>query len=420
MNQKLCSHDQCTGCMSCLNACPASAIRTQTDAEGFWHPEIMGDECIDCGKCTKACPILNPPHRDDALATKEIYAAWSRDSETRRQSSSGGFFSEAASVILGKGGVVYGAAYDGSLVVKHVAVTSTEELSRLRGSKYVQSMTGDVFQQVATSLKSGRLVLFTGTPCQVAGLHSFLRRPHENLYTADILCHGVPSPRVFEDYKRWLQKMRNAPLGNLVFRDKKWSWKDYNIRAVFDTPEGAARIDDYIKIQQQDPFMRGFLRNYYLRPACHACRFANMDRPGDISMGDFWGYRRRKGLYKDTDEGVSLILANTQRGKDLIDSCRDALWLTGSSKAEAMPGNKALSRSAPAPGGRALFWEDFEKGGFEGILTKYLHPQRLKLRQRVLVRFGRRNFLYKLLLHISYLSKSLSSIGKHKSKHAQK
>lgn len=228
---KLCDAKDCTGCMACGNACRFGAITFSPDNEGFLHPKIDPERCTGCKMCVRACPILTPCPPAGTQEEKRVFAAWAKDENIRDESSSGGVFSVLAKDVIAAGGVVFGAAFDERFSVRHVMAEDEDGLKNLRGSKYVQSDIGKTFSLAENFLKARRRVFFTGTPCQIAGLRMYLRKDYENLLTADIVCHGVPSPMVFESYKIWLESRLGSPLGDYKFRDKRWSWKYFNTKA---------------------------------------------------------------------------------------------------------------------------------------------------------------------------------------------
>lgn len=386
--QYLCDPQDCTGCLACVGACSVGAVSIKVDAEGFWYPEIDAAHCVDCGACSRACPIVTPPQQD--AFEKVVYAAHSINAEVRRESSSGGFFSELAKVFLEADGVVFGAAFNDDFELCHTYVERFEDLSRLRGSKYIQSWIGDSFLDVLRFLKDGRRVLFTGTPCQCAGLRRFLKLDYENLCVVDFVCHGVPSPAVFVKYRVWLEKQLGNRLDSYFFRDKHWSWMSFNIKAI-------AGDKTYYGTWQEDPWMRGFLREYFLRPCCHRCQFANLNRVSDITMADYWGYRSRPELPAD-DLGMSMVIINTPRAVAVFEQVTPLLKYASTELSEAVRGNKALSSAFPASPMRDEFWSDFRAMSFSDLVTKYMYPERIRVELRVLYRFGAQSPLYRLAL----------------------
>lgn len=429
---KLCDENDCTGCMACGNACRHGAIEFFSNEEGFLHPKVDASKCVGCKMCVRACPILTPCPPAGSQGEKRVFAAWARDEKIREESSSGGVFSVLAKAVLSDGGCVFGAAFDENFRLRHVGIEDVAGLEKLRGSKYVQSRIGESFLEAERMLKCGRVVFFTGTPCQIAGLRMFLRRDYENLLTADIVCHGVPSPKVFESYREWLEGELGAPLGTYKFRDKRWSWKNFNTKAspvrgrkfqheslsvkqnlrmagtserhvdIFATrkklqhesPLIAEKNGELLGTWQEDPWMRGFLREYFLRTGCHACRFANTERPGDITLADYWGYRPRKRKLCDDDRGISMVMLNNSKGRRIFEHVKPELEYVETPVEEAVRGNPALSHCFPPSPLRNEFWADFREGGYAGTIEKYMYPEKVGLNLRILYRFGRNSLLY--------------------------
>lgn len=212
----------CCGCKACAAVCPKKCIKMVTDREGFWYPEVDQSACINCGKCERVCPVLNRKKRQPRKFGRKAYAAINTDPEIRFQSSSGGIFTAIAEAIIDRGGVVFGAAFDKEFAVRQVFAETKEDLAAFRGSKYVQSDMGDAYSSVLRFLQSGRIVLFSGTPCQIGALKSFLGKEYPNLITVDLICHGVPSPMVWEKYVRHRRSLdSDSQLRTVQFRDKE-------------------------------------------------------------------------------------------------------------------------------------------------------------------------------------------------------
>ncbi len=356
----------CTGCGACAAACPAACIAMTPDEEGFAYALADAQRCTGCGLCDRLCPLRAPAAGPGG--PPEAYAAWARDAAVRAQSSSGGVFTVLARQVLGRGGAVFGAAAQGDAVA-HVCARTEADLAALRGSKNVQSDTGDSFQQAKALLDEGKPVLYTGTPCQIAGLRAYLRRPYDGLVCADILCHGVPSPRVF---RAWLRHTGGgAGAQHVRFRDKSKGWKRYRI--ALRRPDGS----EYAVPRRKDPYFVGFMDNLYLRPACHSCPWASTTRVGDVTLGDFWGVARRHPGWDD-DGGTSLVLANTQKGAALLQACAGELILHHCDLADALPGNPPLTQPSPPSPQREAFWRDFERMSFDDLARVYMKPRKDK------------------------------------------
>ena len=304
----------CCGCGACAQSCPKNCISMEPDSEGFLYPKVDETQCVNCGLCEKVCPILLKQKPDPIKVA--AYAAYTTNSELREKSSSGGIFSLLAQEILNRGGTVAGAAFDADFSVRHILVETDAELDRLRGSKYVQSRMEDTYVQIRDLLKQGRPVLFTGVACQIAGLKAFLCREYENLYTVDVLCHGVPSPKVWAHYRREQAQIHGTTLEEVSFRDKRKGWRHYSMALNF--AEGV----EYCRPGAEDTYLRVFLRDLCLRPSCHSCRFKDFPRLSDLTIGDAWGIERHMPDLDD-DHGTSVVLVNSEKGMGLWNAVAD-------------------------------------------------------------------------------------------------
>ena len=301
---KLAELDRCTGCTACAAVCPKNCIAMKSDADGFCHPAIDESSCIGCGLCEKVCPVLNPV----ALThTPTAWAAWTGDDDSRMASTSGGVFPELARDVLAKGGAVFGAAYDEHFRVVHICAENAAGLDRLRGAKYAQSDLTGIFAEVKNRLEGGQQVLFSGTPCQVLGLKTYLRKDYANLLTADLVCHSVPSPLAWEKYLQYISGGKELSSVNLRCKDTGWSRYRYSNR--FDFSDGSHRMDG----SGDSLYMKLFVGGYITRPSCESCPAKGYSRVSDLTLGDFWGiWNSHPDL--DDDRGVSLVLAQTENG----------------------------------------------------------------------------------------------------------
>lgn len=348
---EICKTGNCTGCMACMNSCPCDAIQQTQNERGFYVPVIDTEKCVQCGICQRVCPE-NGFEKDPR--SPEVFACWNADKKIRCYSTSGGMFTLFGSAVLEQGGVVFGAVFDkASGVVEHQKAETTDELRTMVGSKYVQSRIGNIYRVVKGELDTGRPVLFSGTPCQCAGLTAFLQGQPENLYLLDIVCHGVPSPSVLESYLSVVA--RDAPVMGISFREKNLSWELWSIKISF---EGRM---EYLCDKNTDPYIRLFLGELDLNRCCHKCQYATSSRCGDVTLGDFWGYLSESRALRDNNLGINLLLVNTPKGKALFERVRQKAVYTVKSLDEALAGNVTLSSPTPRGGDTDLFWDEFLK-----------------------------------------------------------
>ncbi len=392
-NQKICPIEDCTGCSACMNVCNHKAISMKSDAEGFLRPTIDTQLCVNCGLCQKVCPINYPPQFHPAL---QAYSGWSSNESVRLGSSSGGAFSEIARPIIASGGVVFGCGLDDKLQAVHMYVEDMATLrTKLSGSKYVQSRIGNSYQKAKSFLKEGRKVLFSGTPCQIAGLHNYLHRDYPNLWTVDIICHGVPSPKIFEDYKKYMSKRHHMQIYDVKFRCKKSSWIFFNMTLKGHVEKNNVN-EAYEGAYYEDPYIRGFQRDNFLRPSCYGCKFARIERPSDFTIADWWGYKKQS--KQDAGfryKGVSLMLVNTDKAIDLAQHLK--MSLRPRSIEEARHTNICLSHPSSKPLLREAFWNDYKTMSFESLSEKYFYPEKIDWRTNVLQHHKNTDFLVNFL-----------------------
>ena len=347
---KLTSNQNCCGCTACASICPKGCIAMTPDSEGFCYPQIDEANCINCGLCEKVCPLLHKPAQHDVL---NVYGAKNSDDSVRFTSSSGGMFTLFAEWVLNSGGTVFGAELDENLQVRHTAIESTDTLPKLRGSKYVQSNMNGIFKQVRTLLNSGKPVLFSGTPCQIAGLKGFLMKDYANLITVDVVCHGVPSAKVYNKHLQEIAAAAGEAVQQVKFRDKANGWKQGE--TLFLTAHqrfGAPK--------RQETYMRLFLNNVSIRPSCADCAFNNKHSLADITIADYWGVDKQFPEFDD-DKGVTLVLINTVKGQQLFDDVKSAASLISTDFAKGAQYNVAVSKSLGLHPKRQYFFDNLDR-----------------------------------------------------------
>jgi coenzyme F420-reducing hydrogenase beta subunit len=365
---RLAATADCTGCTACASGCPKSAISMERDKEGFLYPVIHSDLCVRCGHCTAVCPALNPRKMTDSMPA--VYAAWNKDDVIRKDSTSGGMFSLLAEDTLESGGVVFGAALDPEMHLRHIACFQKEDLRHLRGAKYVQSDLGETYREIQELLKV-RPVLFSGTPCQVDGLYAFLGGRPENLTTCDLVCHGVPSPGVWEDFIHDVESKRRKQVMTVRFRNKVTGWQDSHFTLLY--RDGCV---DSAPLYQTE-YGRAFGRSLFLRPSCYRCRYTSMNRPGDFTLGDFWGLRPDE-LADQQEKGISLLLVNTAHASHVFD--RLPLGRKAFPPERAVAGNPRLASPTAFCGERAAFFAAYELEPFAEVRRKFFRMPPLAMR----------------------------------------
>ncbi len=356
--QEIVNKRKCSGCRACYNACPFSAINMECDKEGFMYPSIDNAKCIDCGKCKNVCPVLTEYSGNKGISA---YACINKNEHTRIESSSGGIFSLIAEAVIDKGGVVFGAAFDDSFNVIHICVENKKELSRLMGSKYVQSDIRDTYKRAEEFLKQNLLVLFSGTPCQISGLKAYLGVDYDNLILLDLICHGVPSQKVFNIYLNELQKNCDCSITSetkIQFRDKISGWYGYSVSVKFD------QNNIYCKNKSDDIYMKAFLNNLSLRPSCYNCHCKSIYRQSDITLGDFWGIKKLHPELFD-NKGTSLVLINTDKGERIFKAISDSIQVIKVDLESAIKRNTSVYKAPKMPKTRTKFMKSLDTVDFK-------------------------------------------------------
>lgn len=362
----------CCGCGACLNVCPKNAISFREDAEGFAYPSVDEGKCIDCSLCVKVCQVLSP---DVERLPLKVYAAKNRDLQERIQSSSGGMFLPLAREVLRLGGQVFGVEFSEDFrSARHACASDADGVKRFSGSKYIQSDTGRTYSQTKMFLENGVPVLYSGTPCQIAGLRKFLRKDYENLYTVDLVCHGVPSPGI---WRRYMDETAPEGTASVNFRDKVTGWKRFSL--VMKDSSGKVLFSQR---EDENVFMDGFLKNLYLRPSCYLCPARKGRSGSDLTIADYWHLKKTLPDFDD-NTGVGLVLVNTAKGARLFDSVDFERVETPYAPASA--GNPAIENDfRPLKGREAFFRKAVRAKRIVPLIRKYTRdPFALRLRKRL-------------------------------------
>ena len=352
--------DRCTGCAACANICPAGAINMKYDEEGFVFPIIDTKKCVNCGKCLQICPAVSFSFSNDSEPS--CYAVWAAD-KVRKVSSSGGIFTVLATYFLKKGGIVFGAEWSPDYrTVRHTYITKISELDRLRRSKYLQSEIGTSYSDCKRFLNEGKTVLFTGTPCQIAGLTNFLEKHYDNLYTIDIVCHSVPSRKAYLAYVADREKEASSHMTSINFRDKKkYGWRP-SILMTFENGK------TYTNKIGSCTFYRGFIRGIINRKSCASCKFASIPRPGDLTLADFWGIQKYNADYDDC-QGTSCLLVNNDRFNSIFKKIKFRLFENVPLQF-AKDNNGQLVYPLKSHPGRQYFFDSLDNIGYDAAIRK--------------------------------------------------
>lgn len=372
----------CSGCTACMNICSHNAITMEKNEEGFLYPVRHNDICVNCGLCENICPFEHPVYKNDSPL---VYAAY--DKKERTGSSSGGIFYTIARYVINRGGIVYGAAYDDDLKVKHRSARTIQELEALRGSKYVQSDLNDCFKQIKDELKKGTLVYFTGVGCQVAGLYAYLRKDYSNLLTSDIVCHGVSSQHLFNMHLNYIGAKYNSKVIKYSFRELKyWLTRE---KAIMENGKILYKYDG-----NRSPYLYALGLGYSDRYSCFNCKFAKLPRQGDITLADYWGVADFFPLL-DTSHGVSLLLVNNSKGYNIFDKIKKQIAFYKSSLEDCVKYNINIIHPIEEPSIRKDFYKILEKDGYEKMANTILVcPENMRNRRISRIMFLRRLHIY--------------------------
>lgn len=352
---EICKKQDCCGCASCYSVCKYGAINMVQDEQGFFYPEINETKCVECGLCIKRCPVNYRDSHKITVNDQKVYAAFSKTNKIRKSSSSGGIFSILAEEVINQGGVVFGVKWNEKLVATHDYCEKIEDLKAFRTSKYVQSNAQEIYSKVKGFLEKGRLVLFSGTPCHIEALNLFLSKKYSNLLTVDVVCHGVPSPGLLANYIDYLNNKHGISISSVRFRAKIPAWLSSSNVYCYGNKGDSLKIRVF-----EDPYFITFVNNVSLRDSCYNCRFSNTNRPSDISLCDYWGYKPTKltflNYYK---KGISAVIINTGKGNEIFSNIKNKLNVEVSDIVSVAKGNRNLTKPQNKPENVDAFWELF-------------------------------------------------------------
>ena len=364
--------NDCSGCSACMNKCPRHCIQMKESSEGFQYPEIQTELCIQCGLCEKVCPILSLKKQKEEY--RQAWGVTTKDRQILLESSSGGLFSALAQKVLDEGGCVFGAAFTRDYQhVNHIMIERPEDLADLRGSKYLQSQINDVYVQVQEQLRQQRKVLFSGTPCQIAGLKCFLGCEDDHLILVDVICHGVPSSILWQRYLLNIENKEGGCVESVNFRNKKEGWKRFGLEIM--TDQGKILYQSL----QESSYMKMFLKDFCLRESCYQCKIKEIGAVSDITIGDFWGVEK---VAPEIDDflGVSVAFIHTKKGLSYFNKVKKSMTALQVDFDQAQNYNPAIQHSAQRPKERETFYTDFKTLSWKEMEKKYVKD---KLRAKV-------------------------------------
>lgn len=360
---------KCCGCGACAEICPQKALSMKPNKEGFQYPALDVDRCVDCKLCEKVCPEMNPPQKAEPL---DIYALQSKNAEELFESSSGGAFRLVADSVIQQGGAVVGCVWNEKMEPVLTIADSLDGLRPMQGSKYLSSSTEHTYSQTKKLLDAGRMVLFTGTPCQCAGLLNFLRKPYDNLLTMDFLCHGVPSQMAFDAYREHCEKQRNGKMSQYKCRDKNahgWAISEsYCVNGKKYTAHGMT-----------SPYLFGFISGYFNRYSCYTCEFRGLERFTDYTISDFWGYQQKL----HNHDGISAFQVNTQKGKEFMTRFEQNARYHIAKREDVAVENPAIlhSHEEKVPELRKTIYQQIQTDGWAVVEKKYLRCRHFYLKK---------------------------------------
>lgn len=387
---EICEREKCCGCAACAQKCPVQAIEMRSDSEGFLYPDIS-DKCIDCQQCRLVCPVNSKAKNPEVVC--DVYAVQLKDEKLLQQSTSGGVFILLAKYVLEKGGVVFGAAYDRNMVVKHTAAETMDAVFPMQGSKYVQSEIGDTYKRAEQYLKEERYVLFSGTPCQIEGLIGYLQKEYSNLITLDIICGGTPSPLLFREYLKHVEAKNHSKIFDYKFRDKL-EYGCSHTTVIYEQKKNRTKRT-VIKDREKNTYFVAFGKQAFVRVSCYDCAFGGINRASDFTCGGYFGSKEKIKIMGE-DKGISTLIIHTEKGKKLFDIVKnDALWLPIQIE-EAKEGNRMLYESVPMQRRCPEMYSYLNQFGYEKTAKKYF-PTRKFAKLRDLIPLSVRRIVISML-----------------------
>lgn len=356
----------CCGCEACSSVCPTKAIEMKMDNEGFYYPEIKKEKCILCNRCEKVCPICHK--QKNTNRQQKAYACYNKNEDVRRHSTSGGIFSVLADYFVEqRHGLVYGARFDEKFMVIHDKARNRKEIEAFCGSKYVQSQIGEVYHEIKEYLEEGQNILFSGLPCQVEGLKSYLEKDYNNLCTIDLICFGIGSPLIWENYLKEFHNIDN--IEKIVFKDKKTGWKEWKVKFI----EGGQTI--YYE-KMENLYMNSYLQKINIRPSCFQCKFKGIERKSDFTIADCWGIGEENKNLND-NKGLSALLVHSHKAAEIFDQVKNQIIFEEYIPDELMKGNWATYNTPQSNMFRQEFFDEWNKNGFKNTFQKYFEKRRM-------------------------------------------
>lgn len=360
----------CCGCGACENACPNQAIKLQENKNGFKSPKVYTDKCIECGICEKVCPLKKQANENKE---QKVYAVSNYDKKVLKQSTSGGAFAALAKWIFDKNGLVYGCARNEKMRPAHIEINSMDDLYRLQGSKYVQSEIGNIYKTVKMQLLKGRYVLFSGTPCQCAALRSFLGKKYEKLFCVELICHGVPSDKMFGEFVSYLEKKLRGKIIDIRFRDKKLGWGAL-LKVTYKKSNRKEKVV-YFKPEECYYYYYYFYKGLFFREYCYSCKYACEQRESDFTIGDYWGVQRFHPEF-ETSEGVSVLIVSGQKALDVMDELDKYMYTIESSLENVMVENGQIIKPSYKDSDYEILLERYNSMGTKKFASWYCNTHK--------------------------------------------